>query len=184
MLSCPIYRGAGWGWGPGCCWSWTTGCRRTPPSTSVQLARRSSLLPPTALRGKGQGGSFPIIRSNLSVFISKKGKNWPFGGNWKRKSGKWVQQLGRKGLKGLSHQFEFGQKWYSFWVSLIKPPCFEEAENASHMWRQAGRKTEGIFLLPIGWRPGGKCACRVSTSIWEFLKIYPLHFKGRWKGLG
>ncbi len=41
----------------------------------------------------------------------------------------------------------------------------------------------GGILASYGWRQAGKCAQRVSTSIWAFPKLYQLLGKGCWKGL-
>ncbi len=39
------------------------------------------------------------------------------------------------------------------------------------MQRNSGRQTEGSSLFTIGWRPGGKCANRVSIFTWAFPKF-------------
>ncbi len=65
-----------------------------------------------------------------------------------------------------------------FWSSLVKLLCFEETDGKCLKYVEThsviGR---GVFSLPIGWKPGRKCARRVSTvTVFPFPKVSPLHF--------
>ncbi len=80
--------------------------------------------------------------------------------------------------------FKFFFSVSDFSLILIKPLCFEETDRKCLKYVETHWVIDwGVFVLPIGWKRGGKCARWVSTFIWAFPKVSPLFWKHWWKAL-